>query len=92
MATKTTYGFQKIEYVIHVDLHAPNGDKIHIEALTTEHQVQILEIDTNLMIYRGVEHPPWDIHGDCFNAYLDDVHKPSMQHIQCHWPTQQFPP
>jgi hypothetical protein len=31
-----------------VDLHAPNGDEIDVEAFTTVHHVQIDEIDHKL--------------------------------------------
>jgi hypothetical protein len=69
-------------WYMHVDLHAPNGDEIHVEAFTTEHRVQIPEIDYKLSFYRATKHPCWDGRGDSVKALFHGVQEPSMQLIQ----------
>ena len=76
---------------MHVDLHAPNGDEIHVKAFMTEHHVQILEINYQLSRYRATEHPRWDISGNSMNALLHGQHDPSMQLIQFRQALQQLP-
>jgi hypothetical protein len=75
-----------------VDLHAPNGDKIDVEAFTMVHLVQIAEIDYKLQRYNGTEHPCWDRRGDRVNALLHGVHDPSIQLTQFRQPFAQLPP